>query len=438
MTTITIPNGQIEETTVTLPGVNDALIVEGQITAQPAVISQGDFNHIFVQAGAIVESENATVQIEGKNTSVVNNGVIDGAVVEIVNGGKSSATIVNTGTIITRQRAINMGGADNHVVNNGTIILRNDPSKGVLYVNPTAQRFSIDNQQDGSIDVGLGNDGDAIFVALGETADGSIVNHGTIYGRGGDELAESAAIRIEKGADVAETATLNGSITNSGLLSAETNATILIKDDVFLSGTITNNGEIEGGLYKSNGAKLAIDGRDAAHSLTVVNNGSINGDVLLSGGDDVYRSDTGTISGMVVGGDGDDLLIGCTQGEVLKAGRGDDRVKAGSGNDRVFGNNGDDVINAGAGDDLIVVGRGNNTVLGGDGADIFRLSKGKGVTLIKDFRLEDGDALDVRQGSISRIEFSQVGRNTLVSLGKDELAVLRNVQADSLPDSVLI
>ena len=265
MTITTIPSGQIEETTVTLNEVGDVLIVEGDITAQPAVISQGDFNHIFVQAGALLESENATVQIEGNNTSVVNNGVIDGAVIDIVNGGEASATIVNTGTIITRQRAINMGGAANNVINNGTIVLRDDPSKGVLYVNPSAQRFSIDNQTNGSIDVGVENDGDAIFVALGETVDGSIVNHGAIYGRGGADLQESAAIRIEKGADVAATATLNGSIMNSGLLSAETNATILIKDDVFLSGTITNNGEIEGGVYKSNGAKLAIDGRTAAN-----------------------------------------------------------------------------------------------------------------------------------------------------------------------------
>ena len=158
----------------------------------------------------------------------------------------------------------------------------------------------------------------------------------------------------------------------------------------------------------------------------------------MTGGDDVYRSRTGNIQGMVVGGDGDDMLIGCTQGEVLKAGRGDDRIKAGSGNDRVFGNNGDDVIHAGAGDDLIVAGRGNNTAIGGDGGDIFRLSKGKGSTLIKDFRPSDGDVLDVRQGAISRIEFSQVGRNTLVSLGNDELAVLQNVRVDSLPDSVLI
>ena len=438
MAIVTIPAGQLEETTVTLTETADALIVEGQIIAQPAVVTQGDLNHILVQPGGRLESENATVRIEGTNTSVVNNGVIDGAVIDVVNGGQASATIVNTGTVITRQRAINIGGASTAVVNSGTIILRNDPTKGVIYVNPTAKSFSIENQSGGVIDVGAENDGDAIFVALGETVDGSIVNHGDIYGRGGAALPQAAAIRLEKGDAVAGTATFNGSILNSGLLSAETNAAVLIKDDVFISGTITNNGVIEGGVYKANGAKLAIDGREAEDSLTVVNNGTINGDVLLTSGDDVYRSRTGNISGMVVGGDGDDLLIGCTRGEVLKGGRDDDRIKAGSGDDRVLGQQGDDFIDAGAGDDLVIGGRGNNTALGGAGGDTFRLSKGKGVTVIKDFSPEDGDVLDVRRGAIKRIQFNQVGRDTVVTLGRDELAILSGINAASLPDGVLV
>ncbi|MEM9450221.1 MAG: calcium-binding protein [Cyanobacteria bacterium P01_E01_bin.6] len=438
MAIFTIPSGQLEATTITLTDTADTLIVEGQIIAQPAVITQRDLNHILVQPWGLLESNNATVQIEGRNTSVVNHGVIDGAVIDVVNGGQASATILNTGTIITRQRAINMGGASTAVINSGTIILRDDPSNGVIYADATAKHVSVDNQLGGVIDVGQGNDGDAISLELGETVDGSITNQGEIYGRGGANLTHAAAIRLYKGDGIDGTATFNGAIANSGLLSAEINAAILIEDNVFFSGTITNNGVIEGGVYKSNGAKLAIDGRQAEDSLTIINNGTINGDVLLTSGDDVYRSRTGNINGIVVGGNGNDLLIGCTRGEVLKGGRGDDRIKAGSGDDRVFGQQGDDVIHAGDGDDLIVGGRGNNTVFGGDGADIFRLNKGRGVTVIKDFSLDDGDVLDVRKGAIKQIEFTQVGRDTVVSLGRDELAVLSNVNADSLPASVLV
>lgn len=438
MATVTIPSGQLEETPITLADPGDSLIVEGQVIANPAVVVQGDLNHIFVQQGGLLESENATVQIEGTNTSVVNNGVIDGAVIDIVNGGQASAVILNTGTIITRQRAINMGGASTAVVNSGRIILRDDPSNGTIYSDATAKSFSIENQVSGLIDVGQGNNGDAISLELGESVDGSVSNHGESYGRGGANLPHAAAIRLYRGANVEGTSTFNGSISNAGLLSAETNAAVLIEEGVFLSGAITNNGVIEGGVYKANGVKLAIDGRQAEDSLTIVNNGTINGDVLLTGGDDVYRSRTGNIDGMVVGGGGDDLLIGCTRGETLKAGSGNDRVKAGSGDDEILGQRGDDVIDAGRGDDVIDAGKGNNVVYGRAGADVFRLSKGKGITVIEDFKSRRGDVLDLKRGAIDRIEFSQVGRDTLVSLGRDDLAILSGVNANSLSDNVLV
>ena len=438
MTIFTIPTGQLEETTVTLTETGDALIVEGTIIAQPAVITQGDFNHILVQPGGLIESENATVQIEGKRASVVNNGVIDGAVIDVVNGGEASATIVNNDLIITRQRAINAGGESTTVVNSGTIILRNDPSNGVIYGDVTAEHISIKNLSGGVIDAGEENNGDAISLELGETVEGAIENWGSIYGRGGATLPHAAAIRLYKGATVEGTATFNGAIANSGLLSAETGATILIEDNVFVSGSIVNNGVIDGGIYKPNGATLAIDGRQAEDSLTIVNNGTINGDVLLTSGDDVYRSRTGNITGMVVGGGGDDLLIGCTQGETLKGGSGSDRIKAGSGDDRIFGQRGDDVIDAGQGDDVIKAGKGNNIIFGGEGADVFSLSKGKGITIVKDFSSSEGDVFDVSRGAINRIEFVQDGRNVLVNLGNDELARLNNVNVSALPENILV
>lgn len=438
MAIFTIPSDQVENATVALVETGDALIVEGQIVVNPAVITQGDLNHIFIQQGGLIASDFATIQVEGTNTSIVNNGVIDGAVIDIINGGEASASIDNRGTIITRQRAINMGGASTSVINSGTIILRDDPTNGVIYSDVTAKSFSIENQADGIIDVGIDNNGDAISLELGETTDGSVINYGEMYGRGGENLPHAAAIRLYQGADVEAASTFNGAIANSGLLSAETNATILIEDNVFVSGAITNNGVIDGGVYKPNGARLAIDARQAENSITIINNGEINGDVLLTGGDDVYRSRTGNITGKVVGGDGDDLLIGCTRGEVLRAGRGDDRIKAGSGDDRVFGQQGDDVIRAGQGDDVIKAGRGNNVVYGEEGADRFKLSKGKGITEIRDFSVQEGDVLDVRRGVINRIEFIQDGRDVLVSLGNDELARLSNVNANSLPDSILV
>ncbi len=71
----------------------------------------------------------------------------------------------------------------------------------------------------------------------------------------------------------------------------------------------------------------------------------------------------------IVGGNGDDVLIGTAGDDVITAGNGSDVVNAGAGNDTVFGGNGDDTLNGGAGNDVISGGNGDDTLNGGAGSD---------------------------------------------------------------------
>ena len=80
----------------------------------------------------------------------------------------------------------------------------------------------------------------------------------------------------------------------------------------------------------------------------------------------------------IYGGSGDDAIFGQTGNDVIYGGDGNDTLYGGGGNDTIFGGNGDDTIFGGngnnflfggAGNDLIYAGDGNNTVFGGSGRD---------------------------------------------------------------------
>lgn len=68
-------------------------------------------------------------------------------------------------------------------------------------------------------------------------------------------------------------------------------------------------------------------------------------------------------------GDGRDLVLGGSGKETVSAGGRADRVEAGGGQDRVCGEKGDDTLYGGAGDDDVSGGSGDDTAYGDDGAD---------------------------------------------------------------------
>jgi hypothetical protein len=123
---------------------------------------------------------------------------------------------------------------------------------------------------------------------------------------------------------------------------------------------VTNEGDIEGDISLGFGRDL------------IVNWGPINGNVDLGNQNDTFQGSIGRISGALIGGGGDDLLV------------------AGHGADHIFG----DEPGGPAGDDTISGGDDADVLTGGGGADIFlysdyRDSKGKEADLITDLDRDD-------------------------------------------------
>jgi Ca2+-binding RTX toxin-like protein len=321
----------------------------------------GTDNRINVASSGAIESNKTAIQVNGADAKIVNSGKIDGTTnaIDIVNGGLASATIENHGVLTSASRALNIGGAGGSIENYGLVSTTASPRNGTIYGDRTAKKQVIDNH--GIIDVGAGNNGDALSMELGANVDGAVTNHGTILGRGvaagapNNKNNQASAVRLYAPTDL-PLAVFNGDIKNSGLLSAENGATLLIEDKTQLNGQIINSGIIQGGKTATGGS-LAIDVSLAEGDNKIKNSGIIVGDVLLGEGNDLFEGARGKVDGSIDGGAGNDTLIG---------GKHHDRLFGGAGNDILMGNKGDDFLSGGAGID---------TLTGGQGRDAFALGK---------------------------------------------------------------
>lgn len=126
-----------------------------------------------------------------------------------------------------------------------------------------------------------------------------------------------------------------------------------------------------------------------------------------------------------------DTIRGGNVGGIINAGRGDDLINSAGGNDIVLCGAGNDRANGGLGDDLLDGGLGKNLLRGGQGADTFVLS-GRGTQIIQDF--QDGiDRLGLSNGLVAEVlTMTQRGSDTVIRVGNDPLAILKNVQASTI------
>lgn len=95
------------------------------------------------------------------------------------------------------------------------------------------------------------------------------------------------------------------------------------------------------------------------------------GDDSIDGsfGNDTVDGDGGSDS--LLGGQGDDLVRGGDDDDSLSGGEGNDTVEGDGGNDSLMGGQGDDLVRGGDGDDSLLGSEGNDTLEGGDGDDLF-------------------------------------------------------------------
>lgn len=104
-----------------------------------------------------------------------------------------------------------------------------------------------------------------------------------------------------------------------------------------------------------------------------------------------------------------------------------------TGNDALIGSEANDRLVGLAGDDLLNGGSGRNTLVGGTGADTFVIAADGGIDTIADFRLSEGDRIELTGGlSFGNLTLTQSGSNTLVIAETETLAILTGVQANTL------
>ena len=115
-------------------------------------------------------------------------------------------------------------------------------------------------------------------------------------------------------------------------------------------------------------------------------------------------------------------------------------IDAGGGNDTVIGSAGAEVIRGGDGNDALAGKGGNDLLYGGSGRDTFRFdAAGWGHDTVADYR-DNYDKLDLRgsgAGDFAALTVAQVGVDTVVSFGADEI-VLQGINANSINQSDFI
>ncbi|MBD3886686.1 hypothetical protein IFO70_34070 [Phormidium tenue FACHB-886] len=179
--------------------------------------------------------------------------------------------------------------------------------------------------------------------------------------------------------------------------------------------------------------------------------GNMGGRFVVFGGSNESLGSNSTVkpgSDRLDGGDGDDELLSGLGDSILRGDDGNDQLLALRGNDLLDGGDGDDRLRGGAGVDILLGGRsrdrlvggsGNDVLNGGAGVDLFILERNGGKDTIEDYN-DSEDFLGLprnpnRLGEAIRFQdliITQRGRNSLISLGTEKLAVVKGINPSQL------
>ena len=141
----------------------------------------------------------------------------------------------------------------------------------------------------------------------------------------------------------------------------------------------------------------------------------------------------------MIGGPGDDNLIGAAGDDVLQGGEGNDTLLGGIGSDYLFGGDDNDSLQGGDGVDFLFGGSGTDSIFTGAGADFIYLDAASGVDAIFDFTdgedvivFVDSAALGIN--SIDDLVITQgVGYSAITYAGN--VVSLSNITVDQLDAS---
>ncbi|MBF1999369.1 MAG: hypothetical protein IGS38_01450 [Synechococcales cyanobacterium M58_A2018_015] len=132
---------------------------------------------------------------------------------------------------------------------------------------------------------------------------------------------------------------------------------------------------------------------------------------------------------LLLGLAGDDRLLGNRGADLLNGGAGADVVQGWHGNDILVGLVDRDDLHGGGGSDILWGGLNADRYMGGRGADYFVLDYKTGLDTILDFTAADVLVLPKQLGDL---RISERGNDTLLSVGRTAIALLKGVAANDL------
>ena len=184
------------------------------------------------------------------------------------------------------------------------------------------------------------------------------------------------------------------------------------------------------GIPKNNGAMLpSIDERGLAQRGLTRQQFARRTSKSDSGsrGDDIARVRGNTKYKALAG---DDQITVRKSDNIVLGGSGNDLIdaKKGKGNNTLKGGGGDDELIGGGRDDLLV---------GGGGADLLVIADGKlnkGISIIKGFKANDAIAIRnvKRADAFEDLTFKKQGKDTLIQVGKRDIALVQNTKPRAL------
>ncbi|MDQ0323503.1 Ca2+-binding RTX toxin-like protein [Pararhizobium capsulatum DSM 1112] len=172
----------------------------------------------------------------------------------------------------------------------------------------------------------------------------------------------------------AELSGYNTTVENNGTIWSGSIGVVISGTNAATHSTVTNTGVIDGGSYgilRTGGETLIVQnsgtiksagyayvGSDAIDQIT--NTGKIVGTVNLGGGNDIFDTRLGTLSGTLYAEAGSDKLYGSALADTFRGGDDGDTIYGYAGNDKLYGENGNDALVGGAGADALSGGAGTD------------------------------------------------------------------------------
>ncbi|MDQ0323141.1 Ca2+-binding RTX toxin-like protein [Pararhizobium capsulatum DSM 1112] len=165
-------------------------------------------------------------------------------------------------------------------------------------------------------------------------------------------------------------------VENDGTIFSSFVALLIDGTNAASQSTVINTGLIDGGLYgifhsgsetlnvENNGTiksgHFAYVSTNASAIDQITNTGKMDGTLFLGGGNDVFDSRLGTLSGTVNADAGSDKLYGSALADTFYGGDDGDTISGYAGNDKLYGDNGNDALVGGAGADALSGGAGTD------------------------------------------------------------------------------